>query len=92
MFSVCTPAGGQGFSDETFVEYDLDKEDEAWLEEFNAGQPRIAPSKLETMLWVLVCVWVFRGMHSFLHCSTNLYTHLLQCTYQPTGNQKRQLH
>lgn len=47
-------AGGQGYSDETFVEYDLDKEDEAWLLSFNAGQPRISSAKLETMLWVLV--------------------------------------
>lgn len=48
--------GGQGYSDETFVEYDLDKEDEAWLQRFNAGQPRISSAKFETMLWVLVRV------------------------------------
>ena len=35
-----TPAGSTGgtYDDPTFVEYDMDTEDEAWLERFNRGQ------------------------------------------------------
>ena len=39
--------------DPTFVEYDLDAEDEAWLTEFNGEQERLSADKFETMLWRL---------------------------------------
>lgn len=34
----CTGASGAAYGDPTFVEYDLDSEDERWLEAFNQGQ------------------------------------------------------
>lgn len=46
--------GGSGFDDPTFVEYDLDSEDLAWLGSINNdGQERLSPEKLEMMLWKL---------------------------------------
>jgi len=43
-----------GYSDEAYVEYDLDGEDEAWLARFNAGGlNRLSDDKLERMLWRL---------------------------------------
>jgi hypothetical protein len=35
------------------VEYDLDNDDEDWLEKYNQGQSRLASEKLERMLWKL---------------------------------------
>lgn len=46
--------GGSGFDDPTFVDYDLDSDDFAWLREINDdGQERLSPDKLEMMLWRL---------------------------------------
>lgn len=45
--------GGTGYDDPTLVEYDLDVEDEAWLQAFNGDQERLSPEKFETMLWRL---------------------------------------
>lgn len=45
--------GGTDWNDPSFVEYDLDLEDEAWLKEFNGDQERITPEKFEAMLWHL---------------------------------------
>lgn len=42
-----------GYLDERFVEYDLDSEDERWLDGFNAGQDRLTPRRLEYLLWRL---------------------------------------
>ncbi|KAL6140572.1 hypothetical protein ACLB2K_058871 [Fragaria x ananassa] len=36
-----------------FVEYDLDNEDEDWLEEFNGDEEILAPEKLETLIFKL---------------------------------------
>ncbi|KAG8364001.1 hypothetical protein BUALT_Bualt19G0080900 [Buddleja alternifolia] len=36
-----------------FVEYDLDNEDEDWLEEFNQERKTLAPEKLETIIFKL---------------------------------------
>ncbi len=46
-------AGGVGYLDERFVEYDLDSEDERWLDGFNQGQDRLPPRRLEGLLWRL---------------------------------------
>lgn len=45
--------GGDGYHDPTYVEYDLDSEDERWLEEFNGDQERLSVHKFEMMLWKL---------------------------------------
>lgn len=45
--------GGYGYEDPTFVEYDLDSEDETWLANFNRDQDRLSSEKFETMLWKL---------------------------------------
>ncbi|KAK9843485.1 hypothetical protein WJX81_005242 [Elliptochloris bilobata] len=45
--------GALGYLDERFVEYDLDSEDERWLEGFNRGQDRLPPRRLEYLLWRL---------------------------------------
>jgi enhancer of polycomb-like protein len=45
--------GGCGYDDPTFVEYDLDSEDESWLAEFNRDQERLTADKFEAMLWKL---------------------------------------
>ena len=42
-----------GYLDERFVEYDLDSEDERWLDDFNMGQDRLPPRRLEYLLWRL---------------------------------------
>ncbi len=45
--------GGTGYDDSTFVEYDLDVEDETWLKQFNGEQERLTEEKFEAMLWRL---------------------------------------
>jgi hypothetical protein len=35
------PPGGSGYKDETVVEYDLDNEDEDWLETYNTGRLKL---------------------------------------------------
>ncbi|GMH45154.1 hypothetical protein BSKO_13111 [Bryopsis sp. KO-2023] len=45
--------GGTGFADNDFVEYDIDTEDEEWVENLNKGQPRLNEGKFERMLWKL---------------------------------------
>ncbi|KAK9817316.1 hypothetical protein WJX72_012553 [[Myrmecia] bisecta] len=45
--------GGIGYRDDTWVEYDLDPEDEQWLNDFNRGQERLPPQRLELLLWRL---------------------------------------
>ena len=45
--------GGTGYDDTTFVEYDLDAEDEAWLKQLNREQDRLSEEKFEAMLWRL---------------------------------------
>jgi len=42
-----------GYEDPSFVEYDIDPDDEAWLASFNGDQVRLSETKLETMLWKL---------------------------------------
>ena len=46
-------AGGVGYYDERFIEYDLDAEDERWLEAFNRGQRRLPQRRFELLLWRL---------------------------------------
>ena len=45
--------GGTDWNDPSFVEYDLDLEDEQWLTEFNGDQERLSPEKFEAMLFHL---------------------------------------
>lgn len=45
--------GGIGYDDPTLVEYDLDTDDEIWLNNFNKDQERLSTSKFEAMLWKL---------------------------------------
>jgi hypothetical protein len=46
--------GGVGLAKEDYVEYDLDNEDEDWLEAYNAGAAnRLSEEKFEQMLWRL---------------------------------------
>ncbi|CAL8467691.1 g7229 [Coccomyxa elongata] len=48
--------GGIGYHDERFIEYDLDKEDEEWLEAFNRGQEdRLPARRMELLMWRLEC-------------------------------------
>lgn len=47
--------GGIGYHDDRFIEYDLDKEDEAWLEAFNRGQDRLPARRMELLMWRLEC-------------------------------------
>jgi hypothetical protein len=42
------PAGSAG--DDDFVEYDLDNEDENWLQTYNAADERLSDMKFERML------------------------------------------
>lgn len=46
-------AGGASYSDNCYVEYDLDAEDEAWLVTYNADQNRLKADKFERMIWRL---------------------------------------
>lgn len=46
-------AGGTGYNNEQYVEYDLDNDDEDWLDEFNKSDNRLSDAKFETMLWRL---------------------------------------
>ena len=49
-------AGALGYWDDHAIEYDLSPEDKAWLADFNQGQNRLAPRRLELLLWQLeVC-------------------------------------
>ena len=51
--SFVVGAGGVGYYDERFIEYDLDAEDEAWLEAFNRGQRRLPQRRFDLLLWRL---------------------------------------
>ncbi len=42
-----------GYQVDGYVEYDLDNDDEDWLEKYNQGQTRLQSVKLERMLWKL---------------------------------------
>lgn len=55
IFSIlmATYTGGIGYLDERFIEYDLDPEDENWLEAFNRGQQRLPVRRFELLLWRL---------------------------------------
>ena len=46
-------AGGVGYRDENMVEYDLDSEDERWLDHYNDGQDRLSDTRFEYLLWRL---------------------------------------
>ncbi len=49
-------AGGIGYHDERFIEYDLEKEDEKWLEAVNRGQEdRLPARRMELLMWRLEC-------------------------------------
>lgn len=48
-------AGGIGYHDDRFIEYDLDKEDQEWLEAFNKGQDRLPARRMELLMWRLEC-------------------------------------
>ena len=51
-------AGGVGYAQEDFVEYDLDNEDEKWLAAYNKGyNQRLSDLKFERMLWRLELAW-----------------------------------
>lgn len=52
QFETITLAG-TGSPEDEFVEYDMDTEDEEWLENFNQGQPRLTEAKFERMIWRL---------------------------------------
>ena len=45
--------GGSGYRDDAVVEYDLDNEDEDWLEQYNTGGAKLPDVKFERMLWKL---------------------------------------
>ncbi|EIE24666.1 hypothetical protein COCSUDRAFT_41002 [Coccomyxa subellipsoidea C-169] len=47
--------GGIGYHDDRFIEYDLDKEDQEWLEAFNKGQDRLPSRRMELLMWRLEC-------------------------------------
>jgi len=59
MFTpMLTHAGGVGYAQDDFVEYDLDSEDEKWLEAYNKGcDQRLCDMKFERMLWRLELAW-----------------------------------
>lgn len=42
-----------GWKTDYYIEYNLDEEDDAWLANFNGGQSRLSPDKLEAMLHYL---------------------------------------
>jgi Enhancer of polycomb-like len=42
-----------GYRDERLVEYDIDTEDERWLEQFNGGQERLSQRRFEQMIYRL---------------------------------------
>lgn len=46
-------AGGVGYRDDNFVEYDMDAEDDAWLAAINGDQDRLPPPRFELMIWRL---------------------------------------
>ena len=45
--------GAIGYADDSFIEYDLDAVDKAWLETFNRGQNRLPSRRFELLLWRL---------------------------------------
>ena len=47
------PAGGIGYHDERFIEYDLDEEDQEWLDGLNRGQDRLPARRMELLMWRL---------------------------------------
>ncbi len=50
---LCPSEGGTGYDDPTFVEYDLDSDDEDWIKNFNHDTERLPEEKFEMMLWKL---------------------------------------
>ena len=53
--SLRPPAAGVGWTEDDTVEYDLDRDDEAWLARFNGDQERMTHRRLEELLWKLDC-------------------------------------
>ena len=50
-------AGGVGYAQEDFVEYDLDNEDEKWAAYNKGYNQRLSDLKFERMLWRLELAW-----------------------------------
>ena len=46
-------AGGVGYKDKDFVEYDMDALDEEWLHAYNSGQNRLPERVFERLMWKL---------------------------------------
>lgn len=46
-------SSGAAYSDPNFVEYDMDSEDEKWLQAYNDGQERLPEERFELMIWKL---------------------------------------
>ena len=70
-------AGAKGYWDDHVIEYDLSLEDRAWLADFNQGQNRLPPRRLELLFWQLeICnsaatdhALASAGESALWHCS-----------------------